>query len=282
MTARYLRRAAGGIVGAAVAAIGLEEFLVPNRIIDGGIIGISIILSHILERPLGLLIVLLNAPFAAVGWRLLGWPFLVNMLISVSALGVFTTIAHPWPPVTRDPVLAAVFGGITLGIGVGLVIRARGALDGTEILAILGSRRLGFSVGELIMFGNIFILGSAGFVFGWDRAMYSLLAYFAAFKTIDVVLEGLDESKSVIIVSDKSEQVGSRIMTDLGRGVTYLDGRGGFTGEQRTLVYCIVPRLELPKLKDLVLEVDPAAFLAVENVHEVVGGHRGRRRSRMP
>ena len=152
------------------------------------------------------------------------------------------------------------------------VIRYGGSLDGTEILAILASKKLPFSVGEIVMFFNIFILGSAGFVFSWDRAMYSILAYFVAYKTMDIVIAGLDESKFVWIISDEFKEIGDAIMNRLGRGVTYLSGEGAYSGEDKKVIFCVINRLEEAKLKDIVKEYDTSAFLAVGDIAEVRGG----------
>ncbi len=187
-------------------------------------------------------------------------------------MSIGTTLLHPVPPLTIDPLLAAVFGGIILGIGVGLVIRSGGSLDGTEIVAILFSKKSAFSVGEIVMFINLFILGSAGFVFGWDHAMYSLIAYYIAFKMIDITIEGFDESKSVWIISDYNKEIGEAILHRLGRGVTYLNGEGAFTGGPKRVIFCVINRLEEAKMKTIVEEMDPAAFLAIGNIHDVKGG----------
>jgi uncharacterized membrane-anchored protein YitT (DUF2179 family) len=168
--------------------------------------------------------------------------------------------------------LATVFGGIVLGTGVGLVIRYGGSLDGTEILAILISKRFPFSVGEVIMFFNVFIFASGGFVFGWDRAMYSLLAYYIAFKTIDVVIEGLDQSKSAWVISEQYKEIGEAIIARLGRGVTYLNGEGAYTGDGKKVIFCVISRLEEAKLKLIVEEMDSSAFLAFADIAEVRGG----------
>ena len=183
-----------------------------------------------------------------------------------------TALLHPVKELTNDPLLAAVFGGIILGIGVGMVIRFGGSLDGTEIIAILVSKKIPFSVGEIVMFFNLFILGSAGFVYTWDRAMYSLIAYFIAYKMIDVTIEGFDESKSVWIISDSFREIGEAILDRLGRGVTYLEGEGGFSGDNKKVIFCVITRLEEAKLKSIVDELDPKAFLAVGNIHDVKGG----------
>lgn len=258
--------------GASLMAVGLEIFLVPNHVIDGGIIGISIMLSYLTGWRLGIFIFLLNVPFFFIGYKQMGKTFALSTLYGIIILSIGTTILHPVPAFTQDILLATVFGGIVLGIGVGLVIRFGGSLDGTEILAILFNKKLPFSVGEIIMFFNLFILGCAGFVFSWDRAMYSLIAYFVAYKTIDITITGLDESKSVWIISDNSQEIGEAIMNRLGRGVTYLHGEGAYSGDQKKVIFCVITRLEEAKLKEIVTESDENAFLAVADIAEVRGG----------
>ncbi|MEX2415907.1 MAG: YitT family protein [Paenibacillaceae bacterium] len=259
-------------IGAVLMAVGLEIFLIPNKVIDGGITGISIITSYLSDIPLGLILLLLNLPFLFLGYKQIGKTFAFSTLYAVIIMSIGTYLLHPVPPFTDDLLLATVFGGITLGVGVGIVIRFGGSLDGTEIVAILLNKKTPFSVGEVVMFFNFFILGSAGFVFGWDRAMYSLIAYFIAFKMIDIVIEGLDDSKSVWIISEKSQEIGDALVSRLGRGVTYLHGEGGFTGGQKRVIFCVITRLEEAKLKSIVEELDPVAFLAIGNIHDVKGG----------
>lgn len=270
--AKFLRRAVFVTIGSALVSVGLELFLVPNNIIDGGVVGISIILAYLTQLPIGLFLLVLNLPFLFLGYKQIGKTFALSTLYGVTVMSIGTYYLHPVKVLTTDPLLSAVFGGIILGIGVGLVIRSGGSLDGTEIVAILFSKKTPFSVGEIVMFFNLFILGSAGFVFSLDRAMYSLMAYFIAFKMIDVTIEGFDESKSVWIISDRSKEIGDTILSRLGRGVTYLKGEGGFTGDGKKVIFCVITRLEEAKLKAIVEEKDPAAFLAVGNIHDVKGG----------
>lgn len=258
--------------GAVLMAVGLEIFLVPNHVIDGGIVGISILLSYVTTVKLGVYLFILNVPFFFIGYNQIGKTFALSTLLGVAVMSFSTAMLQPVPVLTEDLLLASVFGGIILGIGVGIVIRYGGSLDGTEILAILFYRQSPFSVGEIIMFFNLFILGSAGFVFGWDRAMYSLIAYFIAYKTIDVVVQGLDESKSAWIISENPDEVGQAILARLGRGVTYLNGEGAYTGDDKKVIFCVITRLEEAKLKSIVEELDPSAFLAVANITEVRGG----------
>ncbi len=258
--------------GVILVAVGLEMFLVPNNIIDGGVIGVSIILSYLLKLPLGLFIFLLNIPFLVFGYRKLGQNFILTSLYCVSLLSILVHFLHGKPEATDDLLLSCIFGGIILGIGLGTILRNNGSLDGTEIVAVTLNKKIGFSVGEIIMFINFFILGSAGFVFGWDRAMYSLIAFFIIFKTMDVVIEGLDESKSVIIISSKHEEIAEGLINKFEKGVTYLNGQGAYSGEAKKIIFCVITRLELARLKSFVKSVDPLAFIAIENVHEVEGG----------
>lgn len=260
------------ILGATLVGVALEIFLVPNQIIDGGITGLSIMSSHLSGVPIGVFLTLLNLPFLILGYRTIGKTFALSTLLGVIVLSIATTLLHPVSAFTDETFLAAVFGGIFLGAGTGIVIRSGGSLDGTEIVAILFSKKSPFSVGETVMFVNVFILGSAGFVYSWDRAMYSLIAYYIAFKVIDLTIEGLNESKSCWIISDNFREIGDAIVDRLGRGVTYLNGEGGYTGDQKKVIFCVITRLEEAKLKSIVTELDPVAFLAVGNIHDVKGG----------
>ncbi|WP_462409616.1 YitT family protein [Neobacillus sp. Marseille-QA0830] len=260
-------------IGAILMATGLEIFLVPNNVIDGGITGISIMIAHITGWKLGLFLFILNLPFVYMGYKQMGKTFAFSTIYGIIVLSLFTSFFHPIPAFTEDILLATVFGGMILGIGVGLVIRNGGALDGTEILSIVINKKVPFSVGQIIMFMNFFILSAAGFVFTWDRAMYSLLAYVIASKAIDTVVQGLEESKSVWIISDMAEEIGNAVNDRLGRGVTYLKGEGAFTGDHKKVVFSIISRLEESKLTTIVEEIDPSAFLAIADIAEVRGGN---------
>ncbi|MGD6856495.1 YitT family protein [Bacillus infantis] len=259
-------------LGALLMATGLEIFLIPNQVIDGGITGISIMLSHITGIKLGLFLFVLNLPFIYLGYKQMGKTFSLSAIYGIIMLSLFASFFHPIPPFTEDILLATIFGGIFLGIGVGLVIRNGGALDGTEVLSIVISKRVPFSVGEIVMFINFFILSSAGFVYTWDRAMYSILAYVIAAKAIDIVADGLEASKSVWIISEEADIIGDTINDRLGRGVTYLKGEGAYTGDDKKVIFCIINRLEESKLNSILEELDPSAFLAIADITEVRGG----------
>ncbi len=268
----YMKKYTFLFIGAIITAVGLEIFLVPNNIIDGGVVGISIMSSAITGYPLGMFIILLNLPFLYLGYKQIGRTFALSTAFAICCLSFWTSYFEPIARITNDFFLAAIFGGIVTGTGVGIIIRNGGSLDGTEIVAIILDKRMTFSVGEVVMFFNLFILSSAGLVFGWDKAMYSLVAYFVISKMIDVVIKGLDESYAVMIVTDFHEEIASALMDRLGRGVTLLHGEGGYTGDDKKIVYCVVTRLEVDKLKQIALDKDENAFVSINPVHDIVGG----------
>ncbi len=257
-------------LGAFIAGFAIEGFLVPNDMIDGGIVGVSMILSHLFKYNLGLLIVLLNIPFVALALTKMGKKFVLQTFYAIAMLGIATNLFHHLR-VTEDHLLATVFGGMILGVGVGIVLKNEGSLDGTEIMSLVLSKKFGLSVGEIIMGFNIFIYGASGMVFGWEQAMYSILTYFIAYRVIDVVLEGVESSKSLRIISDCAEDIGKALIEELDVGVTYLHGKGGYSGANKTIIYCVVSRLELSKLKEVVRRIDPCAFMSVGDLHEVYG-----------
>ena len=268
----YIKKYIIIFLGAIIASIGLELFLIPNHVIDGGVVGISIMFNTIFGLPFGFFLVLLNLPFLYLGYKQIGKNFAIATLIAICFLSFWSAVIGNIPHVTEDPFLAAIFGGIIDGLGVGLIIRAGGSLDGTEIVAIIMDKKSVFSVGEVVMFINLFILSSAGLLYGWDKAMYSLVAYFVISKMIDVVIKGLDESYAVMIVTNEHEEVTSALNDRLGRGVTLLHGAGGYTGDSKEVLYCVVTRLEVDKLKEIVLEKDSNAFVTINAVHDIVGG----------
>lgn len=258
-------------IGAIVTGFGLASFLAPNNIIDGGVIGVSMILSSISSLNLGLLIILLNLPFVLLAWKKMGTKFVVLTGYANIILALSVNFFHAYK-VTSDLLLATVFGGIILGVGVGTILKNESSLDGTEMLSLIVSRKFGFSVGEFILIINIFIYAAAGLVFGWESAMYSVMTYFIVSKVIDSVMEGFNSSKSVRIISDNSEAIGEALIEKLDMSVTYLQGIGGYTGMEKNLIYCVISRLEMPKMLDIVKEMDPKAFVSIVDVHEVHGG----------
>lgn len=260
-------------LGPFIAAFALEVFLVPNNIIDGGIVGISIILSYLTKFNLGLLIFLINIPFFLLAFNKIGKKFVIQTFYAIGMLSLAVNlISNHIHPVSHDLLLSTVFGGIALGTGVGLVLKHEGSLDGTEIMSLVLSKKFGFSVGEWIMTFNIFIYGASGLVFGWNKAMYAVLTYFIAFRVIDVVLEGLNSAKSIRVISDKAHEIGQELIDKLDLGVTYINAVGAYSGAPKTIIYCVVSRLEMAKMKEIIKNIDPRAFISIVDVHEAYGG----------
>ena len=259
-------------LGAAIVGFGLESFLVPNEIIDGGVVGISIMASSLTGLPLGLFTFCLNLPFLALGYTVLGKKFVFFSLYSNAMLSLFVTFFHTTPNITNNVYLAAIFGGVVVGIGCGLILRNNGSLDGTEIVSLIIGKKIPFSTGEIVMFINIFIFTAAAFVFEVDKALLSVLAYFLIYKFIDLVISGIDEAKTVMVISSNPDEISKVILDELKRGVTFIDGQGAYTGEYKKIIYCVITRLEISKLKEIVHEIDPKAFLAITSAHEVEGG----------
>ena len=259
-------------VGATLAAIALEIFLVPNNIIDGGIIGISIMVSYITKIKLSVLTFVLNIPFLILGYKQLGKSFLIKAAYAMIVLSLLLEELKPVPELTNDVLLATVFGGLLLGIGVGFVIKFGACVDGTEVVAILINKKTSFSVGQVVMFLNFFIYSTAGFLFGWDRALYSILTYFITFKIIDMVSEGFEQAKAAMIITNHGEEIANSIYKHLGRTVTMLEGEGLISGK-KVVLYAVVTRIEIPELKRIVAADDYSAFVTITDVNEIVGKH---------
>ena len=259
-------------LGAFMAAFSLENFLVPNTVLDGGITGISIILNQLTGYSMSIFIVIINLPFMFIGFRHLGLRFLVSGIYSMAVFTLFIQVFEHMANATSSELLAVVFGGVILGLGVGLVLKFGGCLDGTEIIAMLVSKKSGFSTGQIIFVINIVIYAVAGFLFGWDRAMYSLLTYFISFKMIDIIEEGLEQAKAAMIITDNAQNISETIYNRLGRTCTIIKGEGLISGT-KTVLYCVVTRLEVGELKRIIKEYDGSAFVTISDVSEIIGTH---------
>lgn len=270
-----IRRIVFIVLGAALAGYALESVLIPNAIIDGGITGVSIMGNHVLGIPLGVLLFVLNLPFIYLGYKQVGKTFAMYSIIGIAALSISTTLMSGIEPILteKDALLVVLSGGVMLGIGVGTVLRSGGALDGTDVLAVLISSKVPFSVGDIILLINVFIFTAAGFVFGLESALYSMTTYYIAKIVIDVVQVGLESSKSVRIVAKHPREIGQAIQERLGRGVTYINGTGGFSNEPIEIINCIITRMEENKVLTIVREYDPDAFVTITDVSEVKGGN---------
>ncbi len=259
-------------IGSTVAAFALEEFLVPNTILDGGVTGVSMILNKLTGVSLSIFVFCLNLPFLFVGFKQLGRRFFVKAIVAMILFSVLLNVFRDAPDITHDELLATIFGGLMLGVGVGTVLRYGGCLDGTETVAILISKKTSFSVGQVVFVINIVIYCVAGFLFGADRAMYSLLTYFITFKVIDLVEVGMEQGKSVMIITDEGKQMADCIYKRLGRTVTMMDGSGLISGK-KVVLYCVVTRIEVHEIKRIVKEADYSAFVTISDVAEIVGKH---------
>jgi len=271
MLKTWIRTLMWGLPAVACATLGLRGFLIPNGFIDGGVIGVSMLMYELTDISLAFWIVLINAPFLVLGYRTVNLRFALLSALIVTILSVTVGLV-PTTVVTQQPILAAIFGGVFLGAGTGLAIRGASVLDGTEILALYVSRRVGFSVGELIMVINLVIFGAAAFILGLEPALYSILTYLGASRTIDYILHGLEQYTAVTIVSSRSEDIRKAITQQTNRGVTVYNARGGFSDKPIDVLYCVVTRLEISGIKRIIDEHDPGAFLTTHSLNEAGGG----------
>lgn len=262
----------GMTIGCILAAFALEEFLIPNSILDGGVAGISIIIHKLSKINLGLLVFFINIPFIYIGYKNLGKTFLFKAAYSIVLFSILLEMFATSPALTGDPLLGMVYGGALLGIGVGMVIRSGGCVDGTESVAIVISKNTSFSVGQIVLLFNMIIFATAGFIFGIDRALYSLLTYVITFKVIDFVSEGLTQAKEIMIISDNSEKLSSIIYEKLGRTCTIIKGSGLISGK-KDIIYVVLTRLELPELRRIINDEDKSAFVTVSDISEIIGNH---------
>jgi len=262
------------VIGAFLAAFSVKNILAPNHLIDGGVIGVSMIISSLLgSNYFSIAFTVLTIPFLILSYRLIRKNFFVMMGIAMILFAGFALFLGEFSEHFYGTDLEViVLGGVILGIGAGMVIRSGACLDGTEIVAIIINRRKGFTIGQVVLAINAVIFVVYGMLFDWHSALKSLMIYFIAYKTMDSVIMGLDELKSVMIITKKTKSVGAAVMEQMGLGLTVMYGRGGYSGQDREILYVIVERLDLTELKDVILREDPEAFIAVEDLHEVIYG----------
>jgi uncharacterized membrane-anchored protein YitT (DUF2179 family) len=260
------------LAGAFSAGFGVKGFLLSSHFIDGGVTGVSMLLGEGTGLPLALLIPIINLPFIYLGYRQVGLPFALRSMFGIGVLATILATVR-YPDVTPDLVLTAVFGGFFIGAGIGLAIRGGAVLDGTEVAALVVSRRSGLlRVSDVILALNVVIFGAALFILGVEESLYSVLTYFTASKTIDFILHGLEEYTSLTIVSERHAAIRAGITRTLGRGVTVLKGEGGASGSPLDVIYCVVTRLEIGKVRTVVRNIDPTAFVVVQGLSEAEGG----------
>ena len=262
----------GIALGAVIAAFAIEEFLVPCTILDGGVVGIGIMINNLTGIPLGILTVVFNVPFLIIGSRKMGKLFILKSAVGMALFSAFLEVFSPLASATEEYLLAVCFGGVILGVGVGLVIRFGGCLDGTETVAILLNKKFKFPVGKVVLVFNVFIFVIAGFLFGFDRAMYSLLTYFITSKALDIVENGMEQTKAAMIITNDAKEISRQIFKRLGRTVTIMEGEGLVSGK-KVVLYCVLTRFEIHELKDIIKNIDTSAFIAISDVSEIIGTH---------
>ncbi|GLI86557.1 YitT family protein [Rossellomorea marisflavi] len=262
------------VLGGFIAAYGLETVLIPNNVSDGGVTGISIVLSQLGNMPLGILIAIINIPFVWLGYKQIGKSFAIFSIIGIASLAIGTSLMHHIPAIIDgDTLLVTVVGGIILGFGMGLALRNGGALDGIDMLAVLLSRKLPFGTSDFILFLNLFVFIFVSTVFGLQGAILSAIAYFIASKVIHIVEEGLSGSKTFKIISSEPKLMVETIRDRLGRSATYKEAYGGYSHEKFMEITCVINRLEESKLKEIISDIDPSAFVTIYDVAEVKGGN---------
>lgn len=271
-----LRSAIYILLGVLSAGFGLRGFLMPNDFIDGGVTGISLLINAKTDFSLPLMIVLLNVPFILLGWQQISKGFSLKSIVAISLLAIAVAIL-PYPTVTDDKLLVAVFGGFFLGAGIGLTIRGGAVIDGTEILAIFLSRRQSLSVGDFILVFNIVIFSAASYLLSVPVALYAILTYLAAAKTVDFILEGIEEFTGVTIVSSHTEEIAHMIKEKLRRGLTIYSGKRGFgkrgdSAIATDIIFTVVTRLEISRLTSEIEKIDPNAFMVMQSIKDTRGG----------
>ncbi|HVQ39147.1 MAG TPA: YitT family protein [Pyrinomonadaceae bacterium] len=260
------------ILGILSAGLGLKGFLLSSRFIDGGVTGVSMLLADVLGWPLSILILVINLPFIALGYRQIGRTFAIKSMLAIGGLALCLALIK-YPDVTHDKLLTAIFGGFFIGAGIGLAIRGGAVLDGTEVAALLISKSSNLlKVGDVILLLNILIFSAAAFVLGIELALYSMVTYFAASKTVDFLIHGIEEYTAITIMSDKNDEIRLAIVRDLERGVTVYKGRGGLSDTEQDILFCVVTRLEIGRVKTVVRDIDPRAFIVVNPLAHAEGG----------
>nr|WP_222983431.1 YitT family protein [[Muricauda] meishanensis] len=263
------------LLGIGSAAFGLESFLLPNSFIDGGATGVSLLIAEVSDLPLWLLIIVVNIPFLVLGYRAIGRAFTIRAIFAILGLAAVLALVN-FPEVTQDRLLVAVFGGFFLGAGIGLSIRGGSVLDGTEVLAIFLSRKFALKIGDVIILINIVIFLAAAYLLSIEAALYSMLTYLAASRTLDFVLDGIEEYTGVTIISKSSAEIRHMITEKLGRGLTIYKAEGGYGREgvknEYDVIYTVITRLEIRKLNLELNKIDPNAFVVMNSINDTRGG----------
>ncbi|WP_246164264.1 YitT family protein [Xanthovirga aplysinae] len=273
---QFLRNSTFIFLGVLVAGFGLKSFLIPTQFIDGGITGIALIFEEVTDFPMPILLILFNLPFVILAYSNIGKSFALKSILGIGLLALFIHVL-PYPIITHDKVLIPTFGGFFIGLGIGLAIRGGAVLDGTEVLAVFVSKKVNLSIGDVVLLFNIIIFSAGAYFLSIEIALYAILTYLIASKTIDFVIDGVEEYIGVTIISKQSEALRLCIIEKLGRGCTIYDGKNGYAPKGKVLkeveiIYTVITRLELSKLQSEINKIDPGAFVIMNSIKDTKGG----------
>lgn len=259
------------LIGSFIHSYAINALLVPHNFLTGGLTGIAMIIEHFTQFPISITVILLNIPLFIAGYRMISKRFVYYSMLGIFSMSLFLTLTKGWALDIKSPMVASIYGGLLLGIGTGIIIKNRGSLGGTDIIAVIVNKHFSVGIGLITTLFNLIVLGGAVFMFDIELAMYTMIAIFISSRAIDALQEGFNHKKTVIIVSDHSEEIAQQLMYRVGRGVTFLDGEGAYTGTKKKLIYVVVRIMELSRVKDIVRSVDDSAFMSILDTKEVEG-----------
>jgi uncharacterized membrane-anchored protein YitT (DUF2179 family) len=261
----------GIAAGSFIYSLGINYFIVANGLAEGGFVGISILGLYLLKIPLGVSFFLLNIPLFLIGWKLFGKKFIFKTVLGVVFVSIFSELTKGWQSPMSDKLLAALYGGVINGIGLGIIFRSGATTGGSDIIGRIVGHYFGYSMGRTLFAIDVIVIGVIALIIGKETAMYSLIALFVASRVIDMVLEGPASSRACLIISDHTQKIADAISQILERGTTLLEGKGGYTGKNKEILYCVVSREEIGRIQQIVRDIDPSAFLVIYDVHDVIG-----------
>lgn len=261
----------GIAAGALIYAVGINNFIIANGLAEGGFVGISILALYFLKIPLGISFFIMNVPLFLLGWKQFGQKFILKTILGVAFVSLFSELTKGWQAPMDDKLLASLYGGVINGIGLGLIFRCGATTGGSDIIGRYVNHHYGYSIGRTLFVIDLIVISIVAVIIGKETAMYSLVALFVASRVIDIVIEGTSTSKACLVVSDHTLAISAEIVSVLGRGTTLLQGRGGYTGKDKDVLYCVVSREEITRLQQIVRKIDPSAFIVIYNVHDVLG-----------
>jgi uncharacterized membrane-anchored protein YitT (DUF2179 family) len=260
------------LIGAWIFSLGINLFIIPAELMEGGVTGIAILLKYLFNVSPALTTLVLNIPLFIIGWKVLGRHAMAYTILGTVSLSFFLWLTDDWPfPTPADPLLNVLYAGVTIGIGLGIIFRSGGTTGGVDIIARLGNKFMGWSIGRTIFIADVMVIGSSAFFLDINKILYTLVAVFIASRVIDFVIEGAYAAKAAMIISDRAPQIADKVMAELDRGSTLLKGKGAYTGSDKEVLYCVVYRGELIRLKNIVRSIDPRAFIVVSRVSDVLG-----------